>query len=88
MRVNPSPVVALNQAVAVAMMEGPEQGLKLLNEIDLPQYHLLPAAKAHLLGLLDRPEEAAAHYRQAISLARTEPERRFLAKRLAEQKAV
>jgi len=84
LRVHPSPVVSLNRAVAVAMVEGPEQGLKLMDALDLPQYHLLPAAKAHLFRLLGRLDEAADSYRQALSMVRAESERRFLAKRLTE----
>jgi RNA polymerase sigma-70 factor (ECF subfamily) len=81
-RANPSPVVALNRAVAVAMAEGPEQGLRLLNQLDLPQYHLPPAAKARLLGLLGRREEAVTCYREAISFVQNESERRFLEKHM------
>jgi RNA polymerase sigma-70 factor (ECF subfamily) len=80
--VHPSPVVFLNRAIAVAMVEGPERGLQLLNELELSQYHLLPAAKAHLLRLLGREKEAATYYQQALSLVVSEPERRFLEKRL------
>jgi RNA polymerase sigma-70 factor (ECF subfamily) len=82
LRVNPSPVVSLNRAIAVAMVQGPEQGLNLLNALELPQYHLLPAAKAHLLKQLGRLEEAATCYREAISLVRSGPEHRFLQKSL------
>ena len=64
------------------MVEGPERGLQLLNELELSQYHLLPAAKAHLLRLLGREKEAATYYQQALSLVVSEPERRFLEKRL------
>lgn len=88
MRVHPSPVVALNRAVAVAMAHGPQQGWRILNELEDPvalsQYHLLPAAKAHVLRLLGRWDEAVSYYREALSLAGNEPERRFLEKRLAE----
>ncbi|HWM85048.1 MAG TPA: RNA polymerase sigma factor [Kofleriaceae bacterium] len=86
--VAPTPVVELNRAVAVAMAEGPERGLALLDRLAatgaLRQYHLLPAARADLLRRLGRAEEAAAAYREAIALVTNEPERRFLARRLAE----
>ncbi|TYC18786.1 RNA polymerase sigma factor [Actinomadura syzygii] len=82
----PSPVVRLNRAVAIAMAEGPEAALPLLDDLeaDLPGYHLLPATRADLLRRLNRPDEAAAFYRQALALARAEPDRRFLARRLAD----
>ena len=86
--VEPSPVVPLNRAVAVAMSAGPAAGLALLDELAsgrrLAGYHLLPAARADLLRRLERHSEAAAAYREALALARTEPERRFLSRRLAE----
>jgi RNA polymerase sigma-70 factor (ECF subfamily) len=88
LRTRPSPVVELNRAVAVAMAEGPEAGLVLLDGIEasgaLAGYHLLPAARADLLRRLGRTAEATDAYRKALALARLEPERRFLAKRLAE----
>jgi RNA polymerase sigma-70 factor, ECF subfamily len=84
----PSPVVELNRAVAVAMADGPEAGLALLDDLvaagSLPRYHLLPAARADLLRRVGRTDEAAAAYREAIALASNEPERRFLSRRLAE----
>jgi RNA polymerase sigma factor (sigma-70 family) len=81
--VAPSPVVALNHAVAVAMHEGPGAGLALIDGIDgLERYHLLHAARADLLRRLDRRAEAAAAYRQAHELATTPADRRFLAGRL------
>jgi RNA polymerase sigma-70 factor, ECF subfamily len=83
-----SPVVELNRAVAVAMAEGPQAGLALVDELaaggGLSGYYLLPATRADLLRRLDRRPEAAASYRAALSLAPTEPERRYLAKRLLE----
>ncbi|XXX77443.1 RNA polymerase sigma factor [Sorangium sp. So ce134] len=86
--VNPSPVVRLNHAVAVGMSEGPAAGLRLLDllaaEGALPGFHLLPAARADMLRRLGRHEEAAEAYRQALALARNQPERRFLERRLAE----
>jgi RNA polymerase sigma-70 factor (ECF subfamily) len=84
----PSPVVELNRAAAVAMAEGPEVGLALLDHLTasgaLPRYHLLPAARADLLRRLGRGDEAASAYREAIALAGNEAERRFLHRRLAE----
>lgn len=87
-RMVPSPVVELNRAVAVAMADGPEAGLSLVEALEasgaLPGYHLLPATRADLLRRLDRPAEAAAAYRQALELAATDAERRYLTRRLAE----
>jgi RNA polymerase sigma-70 factor (ECF subfamily) len=84
----PSPVVTLNRAVAVAMANGPEAGLVLVEELErtgsLDGYHLLPATRADLLRRLGRKEEAATSYRQALELTNTDAERRFLARRLAE----
>jgi RNA polymerase sigma-70 factor (ECF subfamily) len=82
--IHPSPVVELNRAVAIAMADGIEQGLALLDTIHLPGYHLLPAARADLLRRLGRHPEAAAAYRQALALVTNEAERRFLERRLAE----
>jgi RNA polymerase sigma-70 factor (ECF subfamily) len=87
-RVAPSPLVALNRAVAVAMRDGPAAGLVLLDELAgdhrLRGYHLLPAARADLLRRLGRRSAAAAGYREALALVGTEPERAFLRRRLAE----
>ena len=87
----PTPVVALNRAVAVAMCDGPAAALPLLDELatsrELREYHLLPAARADLLRRLGRTTEAAAAYREALALVGNEPERRFLARRLAEVEA-
>jgi RNA polymerase sigma-70 factor (ECF subfamily) len=85
-RLVPSAVVRLNQAVAVSMVEGPAAGLSLLEGLaqDLPGYHLLPATRADLLRRLDRRAEAAAAYREALELAGTDRERSFLTRRLAE----
>lgn len=87
-RIMPSPVVTLNQAVAVAMADGPEAGLGLLDELDaqgsLSKYHLLPATRADLLRRLGRRDAAAVSYRQALALAPTAPEQRFLERRLRE----
>jgi RNA polymerase sigma-70 factor (ECF subfamily) len=86
--IEPSPVVALNRAVAVAMADGPGAGLALVEEIDqsgaLSGYYLLPAAKADLLRRLGRHDEARDAYLEALELAPTDTERRYLAKRLGE----
>jgi RNA polymerase sigma-70 factor (ECF subfamily) len=84
-RVSPSPVVELNRAVAVAMAEGPDQGLAIVDEIqDLDGYHLLHATRADLLRRLERREEARAAYTRALELGGTDAERAFLERRLAE----
>jgi RNA polymerase sigma-70 factor (ECF subfamily) len=79
-----SPVVTLNRAVAVAMSDGYERGLALMEDLPLGGYHLYHAARADLLRRLERHEEAAAAYRRALELTRNEPERRFLSGRLEE----
>jgi RNA polymerase sigma-70 factor (ECF subfamily) len=85
--VSRSAVVQLNRAVAVAMAEGPESGLRLLAELDaggeLAGYHLLDSARAGLLARLGRDCEAAAAYARALELATNPVERRFLERRLA-----
>jgi RNA polymerase sigma-70 factor (ECF subfamily) len=87
-RVQPSPVVELNRAVAVSQAAGPAAGLALLDALDaggaLAGYHLLPAARADLLRRLGREAEAAAAYARALALAGNPAERRFLERRLAE----
>jgi RNA polymerase sigma-70 factor (ECF subfamily) len=87
-RMTPSPVVELNRAVAVGMADGPEAGLVLVDALAatgaLAGYHLLPATRADLLRRLGRKAEAAQAYREAIGLAGTDAERRFLTRRLAE----
>ena len=80
----PSPVVALNHAVAVAMADGPAAGLALVDTLDLPGYHLLPATRADLLRRLGRFAEAASAYRAALALVTSEVEKRYLTTRLAE----
>jgi RNA polymerase sigma-70 factor, ECF subfamily len=81
--VHPSPVVELNRAVAVAMAEGPADGIALIDAIDgLEDYHLLHSARGALLRELGRHEEARASYKRALGLARTGTERAFLQKRL------
>jgi RNA polymerase sigma-70 factor (ECF subfamily) len=88
MRVQPSPVIELNHAVAVAMASGPERGLQIIDSIhargELDDYRLLWAARADLLRRLERWNEAADCYRTALALAGAEPERRFLSARLAD----
>jgi RNA polymerase sigma-70 factor, ECF subfamily len=85
LRFVPSPVVALNHAVAVAETGRLEEGLALVDRIDgLERYHLLHAARADFLRRLDRCEEAAEAYRQALELARNPAEREFIARRLDE----
>jgi RNA polymerase sigma-70 factor (ECF subfamily) len=85
----PSPVVKLNQAIAVGMADGPAAGLVLLDALAAPLagYHLLPATRADLLRRLGRFDEAAAAYREARELAPTDTERRFLDRRLAETRS-
>lgn len=88
LRLAPSPVVALNRAIAVGMADGPLAGLNVLEDLGddpkLAGYHLLPAARADLLARAGRPQEAAHAIDQAIALAPTEQERRQLAGRRAE----
>jgi RNA polymerase sigma-70 factor (ECF subfamily) len=88
LQAEPSPVVELNRAVAVAMRDRPEAGLALINAIlarnDLENYHLAHAARADLCRRLGRTAEARASYERALCLAQQEPERRFLKRRLAE----
>jgi len=83
-RVEPTPIVELNRAVAVAMAHGPEFGLELIERIDLPRYHLLHAARADFLRQLDRPDEAAVAYREALALEMNAADRAFLERRLDE----
>ncbi len=89
-RVEPSPVVELNRAVAMAMRDGPEAGLALIDTIiargDLADYHLAHSARADLCRRLGRTMEARASYKRALALTLQEPERRFLERRLDELK--
>ena len=88
MRIHPSPVIELNHAVAVSMVDGPERALQLVDSIgkrgELNGYHMLPAVRGDLLRRMGRQDEAAAAYRQALQSVDLEPERRFLAARLGE----
>ncbi len=87
-RIDSSPVVELNRAVAVAMRDGPEAGLVLIDAIlergDLVDYHLAHAARAELCRRSGKMSDAKNSYERALSLARQEPERRFLTRRLSE----
>ena len=83
-RLTGSPVVELNRAVAVARADGPEHALAIVDRLELDNYQYLHSTRAELLRRLGRTEEAAAAYRRALELAHAEPERRFLAQRLAE----
>jgi RNA polymerase sigma-70 factor (ECF subfamily) len=84
----PTAIVALNRAVAVAMADGPSAGLAILDALaddpTLREYHLLPAARADLLRRLGRLADATREYERALALAQTRPERDFLARRIAE----
>jgi RNA polymerase sigma-70 factor, ECF subfamily len=88
LRVEPSPVIELNRAIAVAMRDGPAAGLALIDALladgDLDGYHLAHAAHADLCRRLGETARARASYQRAIGLARQEPERRFLERRLAD----
>ena len=87
-RVQPSPIVTLNRAVAVAMASGPGEALRLIDSLaasgELDDYHLLHAARADLLRRLGARAEAATSYEQALALVTNESERRFLERRLRE----
>ncbi len=87
-RLQASPVVSLNRAVAVAMVDGPEAALTLIERLaddgELANYHLLDAARADLLRRLGKPAEAADSYHRALALVRNDSERRFLQRRLQE----
>jgi RNA polymerase sigma-70 factor, ECF subfamily len=88
LQIEPSPVVELNRAVAIAMRDGPAEGLSLIEVIlargDLKDYHLAHAARADMCRRLGKTAQARAAYKRAIALARQGPERRFLERRLAE----
>jgi len=91
-RVQPSPIVSLNRAVAIAMAEGPEPALKLIDELaangDLDNYHLLHAGRADLLRRVGSSVEAVKSYERALALVTNESERRFLERRLSEVAAM
>jgi RNA polymerase sigma-70 factor (ECF subfamily) len=87
----PSPIVRLNRAVAVAMAEGPEQALRLIDSLvadgNLEDYHLLHAARADMLRRIGSTDEAAKSYLRALALVTNNSERRFLERRLREVQA-
>jgi RNA polymerase sigma-70 factor (ECF subfamily) len=84
-RLDPSPIVLLNRAVAVALAGDLSEGLALMDSLEgLEDYHLLHAARADLLRRLERRDEAAEAYRRALELTANEPETRYLERRLAE----
>ena len=87
-QLNPSPIISLNRAVAVAMAEGPDPGLRIIDDLvsggDLKDYHLLYAARADLLRRLGERDEAARNYSQALALVTNERERAYLERRLRE----
>lgn len=88
-RVQPSPIVSLNRAVALAMVNGPKEALEIIDSLtastaDLDSYHLLHATRADLLRRMGSGEEAAKNYRRALELATNESERRFLQRRIKE----
>jgi RNA polymerase sigma-70 factor (ECF subfamily) len=86
--ISPSPVIALNHAAAIAMAEGPERGLTLIDQLgatgDLGEYHLFHAARADLLRRLNRQAEAAEAYTRALDLAHNPVEQQYLRRRLSE----
>jgi RNA polymerase sigma-70 factor (ECF subfamily) len=88
LRTEPSPIVELNRTVAVAMRDGPAKGLELVDALlergELAQYHLAHAARADFCRRLGRSADARASYQRALALAKQEPERRFLERRLME----
>ncbi len=88
LRMDPTPVVALNRAVALAMRDGPAAGLGIIDDLlargELKEYRLAHAARADLLRRLGRANEARAAYQRALALTRQEPERRFLERRIGE----
>lgn len=88
MRADPSPIVELNRAVAVAMRDGPDKGLELVDALltrgELAQYHLAHATRADFCRRLGMHADARTSYERALTLAKQEPERRFLEKRLSE----
>ncbi len=86
-RLTGSAVAELNRAVAVAEVQGPEAALQIVDRLELEGYQYLHSTRAELLRRLGRTDEASRAFRRALELARTEPERRFLARRLAELRA-
>ncbi len=88
LRIEPSPIIELNRAVAIAMRDGPAAGLDLIDALlsrgDLSDYHLAHAARADLCRRLGKTADAKKSYERALSLARQDPEKRFLEQRLRE----
>ena len=88
LRADPSPVIELNRAAAVAMRDGPEAGLRLIDDLlargELADYHLAHSARAELLRRLGRTVDAADSYERALGLTEQEPQRRFIERRLGE----
>jgi RNA polymerase sigma-70 factor (ECF subfamily) len=88
LRTEPSPIIELNRAVAIAMRDGPTKGLELVDALlergELAQYHLAHATRADFCRRLNRKDEARVSYERALALAKQEPERRFLEKRLVD----
>jgi RNA polymerase sigma-70 factor (ECF subfamily) len=89
-RIQPSPVAYLNRAVAIAMCDGPEAGLKhidaVLEQGELAKYYLAHSARAELYRRLGRTDEARASYERALALTQQEPERQFLQERIRQLK--
>jgi RNA polymerase sigma-70 factor, ECF subfamily len=83
-RITDSPVVELNRAVAVAEAGDPEMALQIVESVELEDYRYLHSTRAELLRRLGRSEEARTAYERALGLTTSEPERRFLARRIAE----
>jgi RNA polymerase sigma-70 factor (ECF subfamily) len=82
--INPSPVVALNRAVALARVSGAAEALEAIGHLELPGYYLLLAVRGHLLLELGRPVEAAVQFEAALACRCSEPERRFLRRKLTQ----
>ncbi|HEX2056857.1 MAG TPA: RNA polymerase sigma factor [Actinomycetota bacterium] len=82
LELTPTPVVALNRAVAIAEVDGPERGLELVQRLELDGYHLFHVVRGELLERVGRADEAAASYRRALDLAENEPERAEVERRL------
>jgi RNA polymerase sigma-70 factor (ECF subfamily) len=88
LRINPSPIIELNRAIAIAMHKGPEAGLQQIDAIlergDLDDYHLAHSARAELCRKLGRTNQARASWERAFALAQQDPERRFIQRKLSE----
>jgi RNA polymerase sigma-70 factor (ECF subfamily) len=80
--IHPTPIVQINRAVAIAMTGALDDGIALIDTIELPEYYLLHAARADLLRRAKRSSEAADAYRKALALVTNDAERRFLERRL------